>query len=125
MNRHVVGLIAAATVASVTSVAVALPSPGAKMTAKQAALRGVAAPKRRTPRQVAIADDRKAAQPVSRKTSLNRCPRHACKRFHRPLAMAMKSVRVMAGGTSLLALDTPVSLSEAKAVRLGFRSTRR
>ena len=115
MNRQLLGL----TGAFVASVAIALPSPTAnttaRITAKQAALTGVTA-----------SSDVAREQMVSRLIVKLRTP--TASELVRPMSasrmqalaatagVGMKSVRAMAGDSTLLALDTPLPLSEARAV---------
>ncbi len=115
MNRPLLGL----TCALVASVAVALPASTAtstaRITVKQAQLTGVTATSRVVPEQV-----------VSRLIVKLRAP--TASELVRPMSasgvqalsaaagVGMRSVRAMAGRSSLLALDTPLRLSEAKAI---------
>ena len=115
MNRQLLGL----TGAFAASVAIALPSPTTnstvRITAKQAALKGVT-PSSNTARE----------QMVSRLIVKLRTP--AASELVSPLSasrvqalaasagVGMKSVRAMAGSATLLALDTPLPLSQARAI---------
>lgn len=114
MNRHLLGLTGAA----IACVAIVVPSlaqnSSGRITAKQAVLRGTA------PTVV------QSEQMVSRLIVKLRAP--GAGDLARPMSAArvqtlsasagvgMKSVRAMADDTTLLALDRPMSLSEAKAV---------
>lgn len=114
MNRHLLGL----TGALVASVAIALPSPTsnstARITAKQAALRGGTAVSPVRPEQMVsqlIVKLRTAsASELARPMSGVRVQALSAN-----AGVGMKSVRALAGGASLLALDTPLPLSEANA----------
>ena len=115
MNRQLLGV----TGVFAASVAIALPSPTAnstaKLTAKQAALRGLPA-----------SADTAREQMVSRLVVKLRNP--TASELVRPMSasrvqalsatagVSMKSVRAVAGGASLLVMDTPLPLSEARAV---------
>ena len=111
MNRQLLAL----TAALAASVSMALPSSTSKMTAKHAALQGMTSP------QIAPRE-----QIVSRLIVKLRNPNAG--EMVRPLAVSrmqslsasagvgMKSLRAMAGNASLVALDKPLPLSEAKAV---------
>lgn len=111
MNRHLLGLAAA----FIASVAVAVPSSTPKLTAKQAALKGVAAPSVARPEQMVSQLIVKLRSPTAselvRPMSAGRVQSLAAS-----AGVGMKSVRAMAGSASLLALDTPLPLSEATAV---------
>ena len=115
MNRQLLGLAGV----FVASVAVALPSPTAnstaRITAKQAALKGITA-----------AGTTEREQLVSRLIVKLRSP--TASELVRPMSasrvqalsaragIGMKSVRAIAGGSALLAMDTALPLSEARAV---------
>ncbi|HVG05913.1 MAG TPA: hypothetical protein VM937_13330, partial [Burkholderiaceae bacterium] len=114
MNRQLLGL----TGVFAASVAIALPSPTAnstRITAKQAALKGLPA-----------SADTAREQMVSRLIIKLRSP--TASELVRPMSAArvqamsatagvsLKSVRAVAGGASLLVMDTPLPLSEARAV---------
>jgi len=114
VNRPLLGL----TGVFVASVAVALPSPTAnstaKITAKQAALRGVAASSAAPEQMVArliVKLRTPTASELVRPMSASRV-----QALSAIAGVGMKSVRAMAGNSSLLALDTPLLLSEARAV---------
>ncbi len=115
MNRPLLGL----TCALVASVAVALPASTAnvsgRMTAKQAALKGVAVPVRATAEQTVGRLIVKLRNPTAGELA---SPMSASRvrGLSATAGVGMKSVRAMAGDASLLALDTPLPLSEAKAV---------
>ena len=114
MNRQLLGL----TGVFAASVAIALPSPTAnstRITAKQAALKGLPA-----------SADTAREQMVSRLIIKLRSP--TASELVRPMSAArvqalsatagvsLKSVRAVAGGASLLVMDTPLPLFEARAV---------
>ena len=111
MSRPLVALIAA----FAASVSMALPSSTSKMTAKRAALAGVAAPsaahrEQRVSQLIVKLRDPSAAE-IARPLASSRMQSLSVK-----AGVAMKSVRAMAGNASLVAFDTPLTLSEAKAV---------
>ncbi|MEP6609881.1 MAG: hypothetical protein ABJA83_14555, partial [Burkholderiaceae bacterium] len=115
MNRHLLGLIGA----FVASVAVALPSStvntSGRITEKQAMLTGSTATKAARPEQLVSrlivklrgtsAGDLVRAMSASRVQALSATA-----------GVGMKSVRTMAGSATLLALDTPMPLSQAQAI---------
>lgn len=111
VNRHLVGLAAV----FVASVAIALPSSISKMTAKQAVLKGIAASSVARPEQMVsqliIKLRSPSASELVRPMSAGRVQTLVA-----TAGVGMKSVRAMAGNASLLALDTPLPLSEATAV---------
>ncbi|MGZ9059082.1 MAG: hypothetical protein ACXW14_07565, partial [Burkholderiaceae bacterium] len=115
MNRQLLGLAGV----FIASVAVALPSPTAnstaRVTAKQAALKSIPATSHVAREQMVSRLIVKLRSPTA--SELVR-PMSAS-RVQALSAMAgvgMKPVRAMAGNASLLALDTPLPLSEARAV---------
>ncbi|MBA3252958.1 MAG: S8 family serine peptidase [Pseudomonadota bacterium] len=114
MNRQLLGL----TGAFVASVAVALPSSTAnstRVTAKQAALKGIPAVSNAAPEQMVSRLIVKLRSPTAselvRPMSASRV-----QALSATAGVGMKSVRPMAGNASLLVLDTPLHLSEARAV---------
>ena len=115
MNRQLLGL----TGALIASVSLALPASTAntsgKVTAKQAALKGVTATSSAAPEQTVSRLIVKLRNPpaseLARPMSASRVQALAA-----TAGVGMKSVRAMAGDATLLALDTPLPLSEARAV---------
>lgn len=114
MNRPVVGLVGAL----VAGVAIALPSQTAnttaKVTVKQAVMKGgvvssSARPEQMVSRLIVKLRDPAAGDLVRPMSAVQ------VQALSRTAGVGMKSVRAMAGSASLLALDTPLSLSEAKA----------
>ena len=101
--------------AFLASVAVAVPSPTPKMTAKRAALNGQMPSIAAQPEQIVSrlivkmrsASPSEIAQPMSVSKAQG---------LSATAGVSMKSVRAMAGSAALLALDTPLPLSEARAV---------
>ena len=115
MNRQLLGL----TGALIASVSLSLPASTAntsgRVTAKQAVLKGVTAtssvvPEQRVSRLIVKLRNPTASE-VARPMSASRV-----QALSATAGVGMKSVRPMAGDASLLALDTPLPLSEAKAV---------
>ncbi len=115
MNRQLLGL----TGALLASVAVALPAStantNARMTAKQAALKGMVAPSSAAPEQMVSRLIVKLRSP-SASELVSPMSASRMQALSASAGVGMKSVRAMAGSASLLALDTPLPLSEAKAV---------
>ena len=115
MNRQLLGL----TGAFVASVAVALPAPTAnstvKITAKQAALKGIVATSNAVPEQMVSRLIVKLRSPTAgelvRPMSASRMQALSAR-----AGVGMKSVRAVAGGSSLVVMDAPLPLSEARAV---------
>ena len=115
MNRQLLGL----TSALIASVAVALPASTANtsggMTAKQAALQGVAAPSSARPEQMVGRLIVKLRTPTASEL-VQPMSASRVQALSATAGVGMKSVRAMAGNSTLLALDTALPLSEARAV---------
>ena len=111
MSRHLFALIGA----FVASVAVAVPSPTPKMTAKQTALLGQTSSSIAQPEQIV---SRMIVKMRSTSPSGLAQPMSAVRMqgLSATAGVSMKSVRAMAGSAALVRLDTPLPLSEAKAV---------
>lgn len=124
VNRQLLGL----TGALIASVSLAMPASTAntsgRMTAKQAALKGVTVTSSVVPEQwvsrLIVKLRNPSASELARPMSASRVQALAA-----TAGVGMKSVRAMAGDATLLALDTPLPLSEARAVaaRLARDST--
>ena len=115
MNRQLLGV----TAAFVASVAIALPSSSAvstaKITAKQAALRGVAAAtgpvREQMVSRMIVKLRNPSASELARPMSASRV-----QALSATAGVGMKSLRAMAGGASLLVMDTALPLSQASVV---------
>jgi serine protease len=115
VNRQLLGL----TGALIASVSLALPASTAntsgRVTAKQAALKGVTATSSAAPEQsvsrLIVKLRNPSASELVRPMSASRV-----QALSATAGVGMKSVRAMAGDATLLALDTPLPLSEARAV---------
>ncbi len=115
MNRQLLGLSGA----FMASVAIALPSPTAtstaKITAKQAALNGTVAPVTTAREQMVGRLIVKLRAPTASEL-VSPMAASRVQALSATAGVGMKSVRAMAGSATLLALDTPLPLSEARAV---------
>ena len=101
--------------AFLATVAVAVPSPAPKISAKQAALKGqvpssVAQPEQIVSRLIVKLRGTTASELVRPMSALR------MQTLSATAGVSMKSVRAMAGSAALLALDAPLPLSEARTV---------
>ncbi|MBA2548248.1 MAG: S8 family serine peptidase [Burkholderiaceae bacterium] len=115
MNRHLLGLAGALLASVAIAVPSTAPTSSGRITPKQAALRGVAPTALAQPEQMVsrliVKLRAPSASELARPMSASRV-----QSLSASAGVGMKSIRAMAGSATLMALDTPLPLSEARAV---------
>jgi serine protease len=115
VNRQLLGLTGALIASVSLAVLASTANTSGRVTAKQAALKGVTATSSAAPEQwvsrLIVKLRNPSASELARPMSASRV-----KALARTAGVGMKSVRAIAGDASLLALDSALPLSEAKAV---------
>lgn len=115
VNRQLLGLVGAVIASVSFALAASTANTSGRVTGKQAALKGVTATGSAAPEQTVsrliVKLRNPSASELARPMSASRMQALAA-----TAGVGMKSVRVMAGDTTLVALDTPLPLSEARVV---------